>query len=149
MEIDAFLADTAETVEGKIYALGIGWNTIFTGGFPAVHPRVAIGVTIHVPYTETNEPHRLEVRLEDADGGRIPLSMPQPGQLGQSDEQVMVLGAEFNVGRPPQLPDGDEQVVCVALTINSLLIQRPEMYNWVLEIDGAELKRLPMRVQQL
>ena len=145
MDLDAFLADAAETVHGKLYALGIGWNTITVDTFPAILARVAIGMTLHVSYTETDEQHRLELRLEDADGARIALS---GAQSMRSSETVMSIGAEFNVGRPEQLPAGDEQVICLAMTINSLLLERAEMYNWVIEVNGIEIKRLPMRVQR-
>jgi len=56
---------------------------------------------------------------------------------------------QFNVGRPPLLPAGDEQVVPIALTIDGLQFDRPDMFSWVIAIDGTVLKRLPMRVHQL
>ncbi len=49
MRVDAFLADTAEVVNGKIYALGGGWNTIFVRSFPAMHRRLANGRNPAVP----------------------------------------------------------------------------------------------------
>ncbi|PJJ65366.1 DUF6941 family protein [Compostimonas suwonensis] len=147
MEIDAFLADSAESVQGKIYALGIGWNTVFAPQFPATHPRVALGVTVHVPYTATNAPHALTVSLVDEDGtkqmlGRAPSSTGEP-------RPVFDLTANFNVGRPPMLPEGDEQIVAMAMVIDQMSFSRPEMLAWVFEVDGVELKRLPMRVAQL
>lgn len=148
MQVDAFLADSAEAVQGKIYALGIGWSTIYATEFPAVHPRVSIGLTIHVPYTATNQPHRLELRLETADGAPMALGS-QPGSDSTASAAVTKLAADFNVGRPPLLPAGDAQVLVFAMSVNSLVIEIPEMYNWVIEIDGSEVKRLPMRVQLL
>lgn len=146
MEIDAFLADSADSVQGKIYALGIGWNTIFANQFPTIHPRVAVGITIHVPYTATNQRHTVSLKLQTEDGQDVAL-----GTDASSGEPipVMELGGEFNVGRPPLLPAGDEQIVAIALTINGLLFEAPNSFSWVISIDGSVEKKLPMRVQQL
>jgi hypothetical protein len=149
MEVDAFLADSAEAVQGKIYGLGIGWNNIYVPTFPAVHPRVSVGITIHVPYTHTNQMHTIALHLEGADGERLPLGETPPEQLDGETGQILEIGGTFNVGRPPLLPAGDEQVVPLAMTINGLRLERPDMLTWVISIDGTPVKRLPMRVHQL
>lgn len=148
MQVNAFLADSAEAVEGKIYALGIGWNTIHARAFPVIHPRVAIGVIIHVPYTATNQMHRITLHLQTQDQVRVPLG-ERPSADGEGLDVVGELSGQFNVGRPPLLPPGDEQVVALAMTINGLRFTKPDLYSWVISIDGAEVRRLPMRVQQL
>jgi hypothetical protein len=147
MEIDAFLADSAESVQGKIYALGIGWNTILVNQFPATHPRVALGITIHVPYTATNVNHTLNVSLVNEDGNKQVLGIAADG-FGQP-EPVLDLKADFNLGRPPMLPQGDEQIVAMSMVLDQMMFPLPGMLAWVLEVDGTELKRLPMRVAQL
>lgn len=148
MEVDAFLADSAESVQGKIYALGVGWSSIFATTFPARHPRIAVGIVITVPYTATNHAHRLVLHLEDQDGQRLAIG-ERPGEAPGETVGVLELGGEFNVGRPPLLPPGDSQAVCLAMTIDGLVFQKPDMLTWVITIDGTVLKRLPMRVQQL
>jgi hypothetical protein len=149
MEIDAFLADAAESVNGKIYALGVGWNILQVAQFPTVHPRIAIGITIHVPYTATNQNHALLVHLEDEDGNRIPLGERPGVSPDDSPQQVGELGGEFNVGRPPLLPPGDEQVITLALAVNGMRFERPGLFTWTFTIDGTPMKRLPMRVLQV
>jgi uncharacterized protein DUF6941 len=148
MRVNAFLADSAEAVQGKIYALGIGWNTIYARAFPVIHPRVAVGMTIHVPYTATNQMHSISLHLQTQDQVRVPLG-ERPGADGEGSGVVQELSGQFNVGRPPLLPPGDEQVVALAMTINGLQFPKPDLYSWVISIDGAEVRRLPMRVQQL
>ena len=148
MEVDAFLADTAEAVQGKVYALGIGWDTVYVQSLPAIHPRASIGLTIRVPYTATNQMHTVKLHLEDEDGERIALGEEQADPEAEP-KQVFEIGGQFNVGRPPLLPPGDDQVVCLALTINNLRFEKPALFRWVLSVDGTPLKRLPMRVQQL
>jgi hypothetical protein len=103
MEVDAFLADSAESVQGKVYALGIGWNTVYVRELPSVHPRVSVGITIRVPYTATNQMHTVVLHLEDEDGERIPLGQ-EPSEPDDPPKQVFELGGQFNVGRPPLLP---------------------------------------------
>jgi hypothetical protein len=148
MEIDAFLADAAEAVQGKVYALGIGWDSIYARSFPVVHPRASIGLIIRVPYTATNQMHTVLVHLEYEDGGRVPLGA-EPSETDAELKQVFEIGGQFNVGRPALLPPGDAQVVCLAMTVNGLTFEKPAMFHWVISVDGTALKRLPMRVQHL
>lgn len=142
MEIDAFLADSVETVNGKIYALGAGWNVITTAALPAIHSRLGLGILIRVPYTATNQTHRLEISLMDSDGVQIPLA-DDPNNAGK---KLMRFGTEFNVGRPPNLAPGEEQMLPMSMNIDRLRLPKAEKYNFVIEIDGAEVKRLPLRV---
>lgn len=148
MEVDAFLADAAEAVQGKVYALGIGWDSIYVRSLPTIHPRASIGLTIRVPYTATNQTHTVLVHLENEDGERVALG-DEPSEPDVEPKQVFEIGGQFNVGRPPLLPPGDAQVVCLALTVNGLRLERPAMFHWVISVDGTALKRLPMRVQLL
>lgn len=98
-EITAFLSDSVETVNGKIYALGAGWNVITTVTLPAIHSRLGLGILIRVPYTATNETHRLEISLMDSDGMQIPLA-DDPNESGK---KLMKFGTEFNVAHQPTL----------------------------------------------
>lgn len=148
MQIDAFLCDSVVSAEGKLYVHGAGWNTIWAQSFPARHPRVGIGIIIHVPYTATNQVHKLEVRVEDQDGNVIPIGDAPPG-TDSPDGKIRKLGGEFNVGRPPVLPPGDQQVVALAIQIDGLTFTDPNMYSVVIDLDGSEAKRLPMRVALL
>jgi hypothetical protein len=149
VELDAFLADSAEAVQGKLYALGVGWNAIFVRVFPAVHSRVSVGIVIRVPYTATNQPHTVRMHLEREDGELYPLGESVLTASESEPTEVFEIGGQFNVGRPPLLPPGDEQMVCLALTVTDLHFDKPSRLTWVISIDGTEMKRLPMRVQQL
>lgn len=146
MRVDAFLADNAEVINNKIYALGAGWNTIYARGFPVVHRRLTVAATVHVPFTDTNAPHKFEVRLQTEDGGEHPIGV-RPGPDGDP-APVTAMGGEFTLGRPPSLVDGDEQMACFAFTIDGMRFEKPGMLSWILSIDGEEATRLPMRVQE-
>ncbi len=144
MEIDAFLADSAESVQGKLYAIGIGWNSIYASAFPFQQSRIALGIAIQVPYKETNEQHSLVVHLEDEDGRRRQLGLEI--QPGGEPRPLLEVRTVFTMGRPPMLPPGDAQVISFAMNFDQLPFERPAMFNWVLSIDDREHKRLPMRV---
>ncbi len=142
IRITAFLADSAEAVNGKLYVLGAGWDTIASASFPAVHSRVAIGVIVHVGWTDTDAEHEIALRLETEDG--------QPVALGRStaDTVVGAIGHRFTANRNPMLRPGDELAHPVTFTINDLRLPAPGGYSWVLSVDREIAHRLPMRVVQ-
>ena len=148
MSVDAFIADSAATADGKIYALGLGWNAIYTNAFPATHPHLTIVLTVHVPWTHTNRPHAIRVHLETEDGAMVVLGRTQPAP-DTAPVDVTAIGGDFSVGRPPAMPPGDEQVVPVSLDVDGLTLDRPGMYTWVVSIDDRPMRRLPMRVSLL
>jgi len=146
VQIDAFLADSVVTAEGKLFVQGAGWDNINAPGFPYAHDRVGIGMVIRVPYTETNREHRFGISLEDEDGGKLPVADAPPG-VDSPDGKIRQIEGVFNVGRPPTLVAGDDQLIPMALNFNGLPFERPGRYTFVVEIDGTEAKRLPFRVQ--
>jgi hypothetical protein len=102
MEIaHALLADYAEIVNGKLYLMGGGWDRYFAATTP-VQMRVAIVVGVRISWDETNKPVPVHVYVEDDDG----------------KELVHIEGA-VNVGRPPQLPPGSDQLaqMCANLAL--------------------------------
>jgi hypothetical protein len=149
MQVDAFLCDSIAQADGKLYVQGAGWNVLSALRLPARHPRVGIGAVIRVPYTATNQNHSFTLHLEDEDGNRMSLGEGPDGMPGVIDGQLQVVGGEFNVGRPPQLPAGDEQLVPIALNLDGLVFTKPGMHSFVLTIDGTPLERLPLRVTQI
>lgn len=146
MRVDAFLADSAEVVNGKIYALGAGWNTIYVRQFPAAHRRLAVAATVHVPFTATNASHKFELKLVTEDGVDYPIGLRADAE--GKPQPVRGMGGDFTLGRPAHLVDGDEQVASFAFTIDGLRFAEAGQYSWVISIDGEETSRLPMRVQQ-
>lgn len=145
-EVTSFLADSVDLVNGKIYALGIGWNTIFAPGFPIQHPRVGLGVLVSVPYTSTNEDHNLEITLQDDDGIPMPLRfIPNSDGTHTPDYKF---SAQFKLGRPPALPAGDSQLMPLAINFDGLVFPKASMHRWVIEIDGKVFGENSMRVLQ-
>ena len=148
MEVTAFLADSVTVADGKLYVQGAGWNSISASTFPAHHDRIGVGVLIHVPYAATNQMHTLEVGLQDFDNHPLPIGDVPPSEAAP-EGKLYKLGGQFNVGRPPMLPVGDEQIVPIALNINGMRFDTPGPYSVVVSIDGAEMRRLAFRVQAI
>lgn len=142
MEIDAFLADSVASAEGKLFIQGAGWNTITAGDLPARHDRIGIGVLVTVPYTETNIAHAFDIRLEDEDGNSVPFGDAPDPEGGTIDR----LSSEFTMGRPPTIQPGDDQIFSLALNIDGLTLERAGAYRFVVSIDGEDCKRLRFRV---
>lgn len=143
-EVDAFLADSVALADGKLYALGAGWNIINTPVIPFRYTRIGIATLIRVPYTATNETHVVECRLEDADGRAVDLGDAPSGS--GPDSKIRSIRTEFNVGRPPGLPAGDEQVVPWPLNFDGLVFAQADRYRFVISVDGVDMTTLSFRV---
>ena len=133
-EVTSFLADSVDLQQGKIYALGIGWDVLFAQNFPAQHPRIGLGILVNVPYTQTNKDHLLRISLQDQDGHVVNnLSFTSP----------------FKVGRPPHLNEGDAQILPFAFNFDGLVFEKASIYRWVIEIDGEIIGGNSMRAAKV
>ena len=124
------LADHTEAVNGRLNALGAGWTDQYRGdtqggGPPITH--FGIGVSVLVPWTETNRAHRLGLRIEDEDGG----------QLGGLD-------ADLEMGRPPGIQRGSDQRAVLGVNVN-ITFPRPGGYRVVAQL-GEQTRTIPFRV---
>jgi hypothetical protein len=146
VEIDAFLADHLTLQEGKLNVLGGGWNAVRPPSLPwKLSCGVAVIVTI--PYTATNQAHKLVLHVENEDREHATIGDPPPGARSPSEEgDLRSLTAEFNIGRPPHLQPGDEQTFSFGFPIVNLPIERAEQLTFVLTLNGSEVKRLRFRV---
>jgi hypothetical protein len=96
------LTDYAESLNGKLYTLGAGWNVLRFPELPQEW-RFTIGLGIDVAWDETNRRQALEVVIQDPDGN----------ELGED------LSMELEAGRPPGLPPGQEQRMVVAFNVGA------------------------------
>jgi hypothetical protein len=147
MDTDALLADSVAVAEGKVYVQGGGWNLINVQAFPFVQDRIGIALIVKVPYTATNQEHRFKLSLQDEDGEVVVLGDAPPG-VETEDGKIRGIEGAFNIGRPPLLPPGDEQIIPLALNLNGISFERPGRFAFVFEIDGTEVNRLSFRIQQ-
>jgi len=144
MDVDAILCDHAEAAEGKLFINGGGISASLVQPQPPHTINLAVGVVIHVPYTETNMPHTVGIRLTDED--ERPVHPWSPSESEQPPIQAVV---PFNVGRPAQLPHGDTQPVALGMNFLGLPLANIGQYAFVVEVDGKEARRLPFRVNVL
>ena len=112
------LADRAEVLDGKLYMMGGAWDSLQISNIEApVAFSIAIGIL--VPWSLTNEPHHLRVRLDDEDDNPI-----------HPDAE-----ATLNIGRPPTATRGQ----CFrAMTVLNLQLVLPRFgaYRIVASVAG-------------
>ena len=142
MDVDAFLCDHAEVAEGKLFLNGGGVSVCQVPPEPPHVINIFLAAVIHVPYTATNETHTLTVTLLDEDGNHVLPWIPP----GMPDPDPVVVQTEFTIGRPAVLAPGEAQPVPVAFGFQGLPIAAVGAYSFVVQIDGAEERRLPFRV---
>ncbi|MFZ7086507.1 DUF6941 family protein [Curtobacterium sp. RRHDQ10] len=144
VEVTAFLADSAEAVDGKLYVLGGGWDMVTVRQLPAVQARVALGVLVHIGWNDTDTEHDIRLHLETEDGALVPLARQAPGL--EPGSVIGEMGHRFVAQRPPMLRPGDSQTHPITFTVNDLVLEHAGGYSWVVRIDDVVAKRLPMRV---
>ena len=145
VQVDGFLADSVVRSEGKLYVQGAGWNRITASLFPAVHDRIGIGLLFSVEPGGSNDPHRFEIRLEDAEGNELSFG-PAPSATDAPGGPPTRIGGEFTTG---STAEDEEQLVAMAINLNGMSFARPSAYRFVVSVDGNDVKVLPFRVQAL
>ena len=116
------LCDSAQALEGKLYILGGGWNV--TGPDPVPS---AIAMYIEVSWDMANSPHSWRLELLDSDGQ--PVTVPTP--MG---DQPLVIGGEFEVGRPPGVTPGTGLGIAQAINLAPIPLVPGGRYEWRLHI---------------
>jgi uncharacterized protein DUF6941 len=129
--VDAFLADAVTVVDGKLYALGAGWNRIVVRSLPARHDRIGIGLLFHLDATAAG-PHRFAIRLETPSG--------TPLQLGSGPAgPVSAIEGGFTAG-------GDDVTMPFAMQLDGLPLEAAGRYAIHVAVDGEDLKALAFHV---
>jgi hypothetical protein len=121
----------------KVSMLGIGWNTISVARFPTIHT-CAVAILVRIPWTATNQLLHLSV---DDDGHSVSL---QNHAIDGEMQEAMKIEAQVNVGRPPFLDPGDEQVAVLAVPL-SLSLRRPGRYSLIVRIEDQEIDRISFK----
>ena len=124
MKVTMLLADFAQVLNGKLYVMGGGWSII-----APMSGASSIAGKIGVPWNETNRKHSLKIELLDSDFR--PVLIPTPG-----GNAPLVIGADFEVGRPAGLIQGSSLDMPFAFNIGSLNLLPGKRYLWKLFIDG-------------
>jgi hypothetical protein len=125
------LADAVQTAEDKLWMLGAGWSQI-AANTPAPQ---GLGIIVHVPFDMTNRPIKIEVTLLNDDGENVEIGEP-PAPVGAA--------AEFEIGRPPGIKQGERLNFPLALRFNGLA-HEPGGYVWQCKIDDEPVAHWPFR----
>ncbi len=143
MKLDAILCNHVEAVNNLLYLAGGGINTCnFPPGAPPPYViNLGIGLLVTVSWIQTNQQHKVEITLIGEDGHEVMLP------TGPDTTGPFKFELAFNVGRPPGLQPGDEQLVALAANLVSLPVPAAGKYQFVISIDGSEERRLAVRVQ--
>lgn len=127
------LADSAQVVGNKLYLLGGGWDRLtVNSGFP-VEQMGAIALSVRVPWNETNQKHTFEVEVASEDPG------------SEEPESLVKMGGQFEVGRPPGIPPGQDQRIQLAVAMK-LKIDGPGTKMILARIEGQEMRRIHFNV---
>lgn len=128
----AVLADAVQAVDGKLYILGGGWDTLVVGHFPVRHHTLAIGLRLRVPWSSERQQVRFDVGLQDADGTSL---LP--------DEIHHVIDIS-----PRDRGNRQDFGVVRSVTFNNLTFQIAGDYSFVITLDGEVVHRLRFTVKQ-
>lgn len=119
--VTLLLSDAAQVSEGKLYVLGGGLRVIGPNPQPA-----AIAMLIEVPWDRANVRHEWKLELLSEDG--------MPVMAG---ERPVIVGGEFEAGRPAGLTPGSSLIVPMAINFSALPAKAGSAYMWRLAIDGT------------
>jgi len=125
------LTDHSESLNGKLYAMGGGWNMLRFAQLPVEH-RFGIGFGIDVAWDEANERHTVELETQDPDGERL------------GDE----LSFEIEVGRPPGSVTGQDQRVVISIQA-AATFSKPGPHAVVIRAGEREIGRSRFYVADL
>lgn len=115
------LADHAEVLNGKLYVMGGGWETLTANRPLPFEQPCAIAMAISVPWNETNQQHQIEVEIVDQETGN----------------NLFRYEAEVEVGKPPGMPLGQAQRVQVAANLG-LRFEKFGPHVVIVKIGGQE-----------
>jgi hypothetical protein len=119
--VTMLLADAAQVSDGKLHVLGGGLRVVGPNPQPA-----SIALLVEVPWDQANMRHEWKLELLSEDG------MP----VMHGDRPVIV-GGEFEAGRPAGLTPGSSLIVPMAINFSAVPARAGAAYTWRLAIDGT------------
>jgi hypothetical protein len=143
MEVEwLILADAAQVVGAKLYLLGGGWDRLTVNRPFPFDQRLALALSISVPWNETNQKHSFEVEIVSEDN------------TTEEQKSLVKVGGQFEVGRPPGIRAGQVQRFQLAVDMN-LKIETAGIKTVIARIEGQEMRRIeftvlsgPMNIQR-
>ena len=127
----ALLADAVQAVNGKLFILGGGWDTLWVRSLPVRHPSLAIGFRLRVPTSYAANELTLSVELQDEDG-----------------KAVLPRGLSHRVRLDsPRSSDATDLGLVRSFTFNNLSFEKEGPYSFVISVDEEPVSRLRFTVR--
>ena len=137
MRVDAFVADSAAIVGGKLQVEGAGWNHLVVRQLPTVRPRIGLAMLLRLPTPEAGlRQHPIAIRLETPDGVPMVLGYETVDETSALDQVEGTFSVEPPVADSPL----HEQIMPLALNFDELTIEHTGVYRFVIAIDGVDAK---------
>jgi uncharacterized protein DUF6941 len=127
------VANHAEAINGLLYLSGAGWTDLRRPMPPQGPPPInhlGLGIAVLVAWSETNQPYRVTVRIENADGG-----------------ELMNIQADVEMGRPPGLVPGSDLRAVIAVN-GELQFPAAGIYRVVAAV-GEQQRSVTFRVHDV
>lgn len=125
------LADAAQIVNGKLYVLGGGWDTLVVSGpFPVSRP-CGLAVAFRLPGAGTLPRKTARILITDLDG----------------TSTIATAEVQFQASRPPGVDDALPQRIQIATGLN-LSFPKTGTYVVTVNVEGSEVGRTRFRVVQ-
>ncbi|MBI4668148.1 MAG: hypothetical protein HY747_03000 [Elusimicrobia bacterium] len=130
MELDfAFLSDSAEVANGKLYVLGGAFDTIWTKETPLILPRITLVMRFLLTPAEVGRAHNMEIVV-----------------LGEDGKRIINLATNLSVERPPTMAAGTKQSVPIALNFFNARFEKAGSHSVEILVNGTSLKSIPLRI---
>ncbi len=124
VRVTMLLCDAAQVADGKLYVLGGGWSLVGPDPMPS-----AVALKIDVDWIEAGAEHHWELFLVDEDGQPVLVETPE-------GPRPLEVRGEFQVERPPTVPEGSPIDVALAVNFGPLPLPTATRFTWRLTIDG-------------
>jgi len=119
----AMLADAADSLNGKLYIHGGGWDSVVVRQFPASHPAMALVALLCADASEAPGTGEFRVQLVDEDGNDLGVGA------------AMGLG----IGQSPFHKPGQGSLLPLAIPFNGIRFDKPGSYEFRLFWNGKPL----------
>ena len=128
----AFLADSAEAVNGKIYVIGGAIDTVWAKQVPLLHPHLTFVLKLIFDVAEIGRKHKLEIQIMDEDCIII-----------------ANVGGDIEIpAKNPNIPKGWQQSSIAVLNFQNLNFSKFGSYSFNILVNNSSLKSIPLRLAQ-
>lgn len=132
MEVDfAFLADSADAINGKIYVMGGAFDTVWAKEAPVVHPKLSLVLKLKLDAAELDRQHILEIVVMDEDG-----------------KSVAKVGGPLEIKKNPLAYKGWPQPFLAVMHFVNLTFPKFGDYSFFVVLNNNSIKTIPLRLGQ-